>query len=60
MKEKLIYFHNAILPLITFIVCLGLVKTYGITIKGLINIIMMIYSLCVIYSFSKHIDDIKK
>lgn len=60
MKDKIIYFHNVILPLLVFLICLSSIVMYGFTIKGLINFIVMIYSLCIVYSFSKHIDNIKK
>lgn len=59
MENKVIYFHNVILPLIVFIICLGSIVMYGFTIKGLINFVVMIYSLFVVYSFDKHANNKK-
>lgn len=59
MEEKVIYFHNIILPLIVFIICLSSIAMYGFTIRGLINFIVMIYSLYVVYSFDKHANNKK-
>ena len=46
--KKLLFFHNVVLPLISFIVCLSSLFSYGFTIKGFINIIVMIYCIAVI------------
>lgn len=57
MENKVIYFHNVILPLIVFIICLSSIMMYGFTIKGLINFVVMIYSLFVVYSFDRHTNN---
>lgn len=49
MIKKVLYFHNIFLPFIVFMICLSSLFSYGFTIKGLINLIVMIYSIIIIW-----------
>lgn len=51
--KKVIFFHNIILPLLTFLVCFSQLFVFGFSIKGLINFSLMVYSVVVMISFDE-------
>lgn len=46
--KRFLYFHNFVLPLLVFIWSFSSLFMYGFTIKGILNFIVMVYSIFII------------